>query len=113
MPGPTSLCSPTRPPGASVSSVTRSLYFPLISVRKPASGASNLILATRPLVLTITGLPGVCGYRFVRMHRQADQRQRREHLQHVSPILFVAGHKHLLLSSTLATELIAHAPPGG
>src|SRR3954464_14232904 len=50
-------------------------------------------------------------YRFVRMHRRGDQRQRREHLQDVSPVLFVAGHEDLLLGSTVATELIAHAPP--
>src|SRR3954453_23104400 len=52
-------------------------------------------------------------YRFVRIYRQGDQRQRPEHLQDVSPVLFVAGHKDLLLGSTVATELIAHAPPGG
>src|SRR4051812_37495835 len=37
-------------------------------------------------------------YRFIRRHRQGDPRQRREHLQDVSPILFVAGHKDLLLA---------------
>src|SRR5262245_33181248 len=69
MPGPTWLCSPTWPPGSSVSSVTRSLYLPFSSVRYPESTLSNLIFADRPLVSTRTGLVPVAWARAPLGHR--------------------------------------------
>ena len=72
------------------------LYLPFISVRKPASGASNLIFATRPFVSTFTGLPGACAIAWsgctVKAIKDAAGTIAS---QDVSPFLFVAGNKDL------------------